>query len=180
MPGPAPVRITVSARQRGVLEQIVRRATSPQQQVRRARIVLAAADGANNEQVGRQVGVTEDTVRLWRERWSVAGEALLAAEAEGDDRALALIIGGVLADDPRSGAPTTFSPEQICQIVALACEPPTASARPIDRWTPRELADEAVKRGIVGRISPQSVERFLKGGRSAAASEPLLAHTGAR
>ena len=180
MPGPAPRRITVSARQRRVLERIIRRETSPQHLVRRAKIVLAAADGANNEEVGRQVAVTEDTARLWRQRWAQAGEALLAAEAEGDDRALEVIVTGVLADDPRSGAPATFTPEQICQIVALACEPPEASGRPIDRWTPRELADEAVKRGMVARISPQSVERFLKGGRSAAAAEPVLADAGAR
>jgi transposase len=183
MPGPAAERIVVSARQRQVLERIVRRGTSPQQQVRRAGIILAAAAGANNEQVGRAVGVIEETVRVWRRRWGQAAEALLAAEAEGgatDDRALEVVVAGVLADDPRSGTPPTFSPEQVCQIVALACEPPAVSGRPIERWTPRELADEAVQRGIVARISPQSVERFLKGGRAAAASEPLLAHAQAR
>ena len=48
----------------------------------------------------------------------------------------------------RPGAPTTFSAEQWCQIIALACEPPEASDRPISHWTPRELADEARKREI--------------------------------
>lgn len=166
MPGPAPRQVTVSGRQRRVLERIVLRESSSQQQVRRAKIVVAAVAGANNEEIGRQVGVTEDTARLWRERWGAAAEALLAAEAEGDDRALEVVVVGLLADEPRSGAPATFTPEEICQIVALACEPPEASARPIDRWTPRELADEAVKRGIVPRISPQSVERFLARRRS--------------
>ncbi len=49
-------------------------------------------------------------------------------------------------------------------IIALACEAPALSERPISHWTSKELADEAVKRGLVERISPQSVERFLKGG----------------
>ena len=53
----------------------------------------------------------------------------------------------------RPGAPATFSAEQWCQIIALACEPPEASGRPISHWTPRELADEACKRGIVATIS---------------------------
>ncbi len=176
MPGPAPQMIAVSTRQRGVLRAIIRRDTSPQQQVRRAKIVLAAADGANNEQVGRQVGVTEETARLWRGRWGAAGEVLLAAEAEGDERALAGIVAGVLGDEPRPGAPATFTAEQLCQIMALACTPPAEAGRPIERWTPRELADEAMSRGIVAAISPSTVGRFLKGGRPEAPPEPLLAH----
>jgi putative transposase len=58
--------------------------------------------------------------------------------------------------------------------VALACEPPPGSDRPVSHWTPRELADEAVKRAIVPAISPRSVGRFLKRGPAPAASEPLL------
>ena len=47
------------------------------------------------------------------------------------------------------------------RIMALACETPALSDRPVSNWTPRELADEAVKRGIVEQISPRTVERFL-------------------
>jgi hypothetical protein len=78
-------------------------------------------------------------------------------------------------DAPRPGAPATFSAEQWCQIIALACEPPEASGRPISHWTPRELADEACKRGIVERISERHVGRFLKSGRPQTAPQSLLA-----
>jgi putative transposase len=54
--------------------------------------------------------------------------------------------------------------------MALACEKPEAADRPVSTWTPRELADEAVKRGIVTKISPRTVERFLKGERFTAPS----------
>lgn len=178
MPGPAAQAIAVTARQRSAVERIIRRETSPQRRVRRARIVLAAAAGANNEEVGRRVGVSEETARTWRARWAAAGEALLAAEAEGDDRALEAVVAGVLADEPRSGAPARFAPEQLCALMALACTPPTEAGRPIDRWTPRELADEAARRGIVARISPSTVGRFLGRGRPQAAPQPLLAHPG--
>lgn len=161
MPGPFAQPIAVTARQRGVLERIVRRETSPQRLVRRATLVLAAAAGATNEEAGRRAGVGAEVARQWRARWAGAGEALLAAEAEGDDRALAAVVAGVLADEPRSGAPATFTPEQLCRIMALACTPPAEVGRPIDRWTPRELADEAARRGIVGRISPSTVRRFF-------------------
>jgi putative transposase len=97
-----------------------------------------------------------------------------------DERALRSHIADVLADAPRPGAPPTFTAEQIIHIIALACTPPAESERPIDAWTPRELADEAEKRQIVSSISARSVGRFLKTGRSQAAPQPLLAeHDGA-
>lgn len=173
--------IALTARQQRVVEGIVRRETSPQHQVRRAKVILAAAAGMHNEQIARALGVTDDTVRTWRGRWAAAAEALLAAEAEGgpgDDRALLAVVRGVLADEPRPGAPATFTPEQLCQLMAVACEPPGDSGRPISQWTPRELADEASKRGIVERISARTVGRFLVsgGGRGQAPPEPVLAH----
>lgn len=60
--------------------------------------------------------------------------------------------------------------------MALACEKPEVADRPVSAWTPRELAAEAVKRGMVSKISPRTVERFLKGERFTAPSETLLAH----
>jgi putative transposase len=80
-----------------------------------------------------------------------------------------------LHDAPRPGTPATFTVEQWCQIMALACEPPEDSARPISHWTPRELAAEAIKRGIVETISERHVGRFLKSGRAQTAPQPLLA-----
>lgn len=71
MSGPAPKPVSTTPRRRRVLEQIVRRHTSTQQQVRRARAILAAVDGATNAAVGRQVGMKEDTARTWRQRWEV-------------------------------------------------------------------------------------------------------------
>lgn len=62
------------------------------------------------------------------------------AFARGDDR------------EQRPGAPATFSFEQFMQIMALACETPISADRPVSSWTPRELADEAVKRGIGERM----------------------------
>jgi putative transposase len=163
-------------RVRGVLDHLARRHTSPQRLVRRVQIVLAAAAGGTNEAIARQVGWDRATVRIWRTRWLQAAPRLDAAVAAGeDDRVLARLVSEALADAPRCGAPPTFSAEQVVQLVAIACEPPPGSDRPISHWTPREVADEAVKRGIVPAISPRSVGRFLGSGRAAAPSEPLLA-----
>jgi len=54
----------------------------------------------------------------------------------------------------RSGTPATFTVEQWCQIMALACEPPADSERPISHWTPREVAAEAITHGPKRPLSP--------------------------
>ena len=176
MPGPQPRPIVLTNRQRETLKHLTRRTSSTQGLVRRARIVLAAAEGHNNEQIACRLGINRETARLWRRVWSDAQELLVAAEEETSEKALRECVEGVLADALRSGAPATFAPEQIVQIVALACEDPReGSGRAVSHWTPRELADEAVKRGIVGSISPRSVGRFLGRGGFEAPPNALLA-----
>ena len=66
-----------------------------------------------------------------------------------------------LSDAPRPGAPPTFTATQVAQILALACESPKLSGRPIARWTHRELHDEVLKRKIVESISVAQVGRYL-------------------
>jgi putative transposase len=178
MPGPTALPITVTPPQQLALERIVRRHTNPLALVHRAQIILAAASGAQNDVLARRLGCTRKTVRTWRARWAAAQAQLAVAQADTDE--LLAQIEAVLADAPRPGAPDTFSAEQIVQIVALACTPPAGVGRPVEAWTPRELADEAIKQQIVSAISPRSVERFLKSGRAQAAPKSLLAqHQGA-
>jgi len=173
MAGPQPLTVTLSPPQHRVLEALLRQHSCPQALALRARIVLGAATGQRNEPLARHLGCTPKTVRKWRARWLAAEAPLAAAEAVPDD--LRSTMARVLADAARSGAPDTFSAEQIVQIINLACTPPVAAGRPVDAWTPRELAAEATKRGIVTSISARSVERFLKSGGLAAAPQPLLA-----
>ena len=173
MPGPLPVPLTVSSPQQVVLERLLRQQTAPQALVRRAKIVLAAATGQRNEPIAAQLGCSPTTVRLWRGRWAAAESALAAGEQDATE--LRTTMAAVLADAPRPGAPDTFTAEQIVQIINLACTPPPDVGRPVDAWSQRELAEEAVNQGIVATISPSSIGRFLKTGRSQAASQPLLA-----
>lgn len=173
MAGPQPIAITLSPPQQALLEELLRQHSCPQAQVLRARIIVGAAAGHRNDPLAQHLGCTPKTVRKWRRRWAAAQAQLAAAEA--DPRDLRVTLAAVLADAPRPGTPDTFTAEQIVEIINLACSPPAQAGRPCVAWTPRELADEAGKRGIVTRISPQSVARFLKSGRGASASQPLLA-----
>lgn len=169
MRGPKPATIVLTTRQFELLQQLTRRQSAAQQLVRRARIILLAAAGVNNSHIGAQLDLARDNVRVWRERCLAATADLAALELELDDKQLAARIELLLADEARPGTPPTFSPEQVVRIVALCCEKPAAYGRPISHWSARELADEAVKQGIVETISARSVGRFLKSGRFAAA-----------
>ena len=173
MSGPLPVPITVSPPQRAVLEHLLRQQTAPQALIRRVKMVLAAASGQRNEPIAAQLGCSPTTVRLWHRRCAAAESALAVVEQDAAD--LRTTIAAVLADAPRPGAPDTFTAEQLVQIINLACTPPPDADRPVDAWSQRELAEEAVKQGIVAAISPSSVGRFLKTGRSQATAQPLLA-----
>ena len=122
----------------------------------RCRIILLADEGISVHETMRQLKIGRTTVQNWRKR------RLQNSEQENP---LARLQGA-----PRSGAPAIYTAEQICSIIAIACERPEDSQRPITHWTQQEIADEAIKRGIVDYISQRSVGRFLK--RSGPATPP--------
>ncbi len=95
--------------------------------------------------------------------WREAEARLTEIEAIGKAEELAAAIVSMLSDQPRSGAPVTFTAEQVCQILAVACEAPAESKRPVAEWTPREPAEEVVQRGIVSRISGRKMIRPANG-----------------
>ncbi len=180
MPFPQAKPLHVSPLQQELLQRMVQRTTSAQRLVKRGHIILEAATGMSTTQIAAQQQVDSETVRRWRDRWHAAQARLQALEASGKPKLLSQAIEVLLSDEQRPGAPATFTFEQFMRIMALACETPASADRPVSSWTPRELADEAVKRGMVEQISPRTVERFLKGDRFTAPSQALLAHAAAR
>ena len=147
-------RVVLSEKEQEELRQISKRHRSEQQMARRARMVLAAAQGQSNAQIARELEVNVDTVRLWRDRW---------VGLQGIDLDT-LSIAERLQDAPRAGVKPRITAEQRCQIAALACEAPAQSGRPISQWTGREIAEEVKARGIVEQISPRHAGRLLKKG----------------
>jgi putative transposase len=130
------------------LNELVRAHSTPQKLAERGRIVLLAAAGLGVTETAQRLGIWRKTSGHWRRRWRDAdGSAGVAAR---------------LSDAPRCGAPATFTPEVICQIMALACADPETLDVPISQWSQSELARQSVARGIVKSISHGSVGRFLK------------------
>jgi transposase len=161
MPGKA-ARITITERQQEILRSYSRSTTAPSRLRQRASIILMAFDGLLNDDIARSVGLIHRQVGRWRRRWADAWEQLVSIECCEPRAALRRAIEAVLGDEPRPGAPAKFTPEQVTQILAVACEPPEKSGRPITHWTGRELTEEVIKRRIVTSISPSQVSRYLR------------------
>lgn len=135
--------------ERQQLRQLVLRHCTPQQIALRAEIILLADEGHNHREIARSLNISRDMASLWRSRW--------LAKSEKD-----ISVVERLQDAERPGGPATFSLEQILQLFAIACKNPQTYGRPISDWTPRELALEMVKQGIVKTISPRYVGRLLE------------------
>lgn len=149
MPGLRPDPVTLTKTERIDLENLVNKHSTPQQIALRSRIILLAADGKNDQEIGRELKISRFAASRWRRRWlNLAGADKSVLER--------------LQDAPRSGRPPTFTPEQVTHLFAIACEDPRESGRPISHWTNQELADELIKRGIVETISSRHVGRLLE------------------
>jgi putative transposase len=131
------------------LQQLINRHNTPQQIVIRAKIILMASEGQNHREIARNLDINRQMARLWRNRW---------LETEGQE----LSIFQRLQDQERVGTPVKFSMEQVIELFALACSPPEDYGRTISHWTPRELADEIMKQGIIESISIRHIGRLLQ------------------
>jgi transposase len=138
----SPYVITLTPLDESVLRSRARSSTAAHRDVVRARIVLAAAEGATNAGIAAEVGVHVDTVRKWRRRFLTAG------------------LPG-LEDRPRSGRRRGFTPVQVAEVKALACTLPAETGAPLSRWSSTELANEVISRGIAETISAATVRRWL-------------------
>ncbi len=91
--------LSITDGERVELERVVRAHTTPQRTVKRARVVLLAAEGVPNRQISAQVGMSEEYVGMWRRRFE-------AERMKG------------LRDRPRSGRPRTYGHDDRLKIVA--------------------------------------------------------------
>lgn len=160
--------LVLTEREQAVLEALAHSRTRERRCGDRATIILQLAAGTPKQTIAQEVHLTRKIVYLWYDRWLAAQDRLRGAH-DAPDKDLRQLIEEILADQPRPGTPPTFTAEQVCQIIALACQKPEALGLPFTTWTPSELARAAMQQGIVSSISPASVDRFLKsGGRTTA------------
>ena len=91
MPRTSPFEIVLSQAERAELESVGRKYTSPYCDVVRAKVVLLAAEGMDNREIGNRLDLPRQIVSKWRKRF-------YEQRLEG------------LEGRPRSGRPPLFSP----------------------------------------------------------------------
>ena len=160
MPGKA-AKVIVTERQLPLLVEFSRSQSEAGFVRQRATIIVRSWEGRSNEEIAAELGLGRHAVGVWRRRWRDAWEELTRLEC-AEPRRLREALHEMFRDAPRSGSPGKYTAEQVTLILAVACEPPKKSGRPITHWTHAELRDEVVQRGIVPAISVRQVGRYLE------------------
>lgn len=111
--------LNIDAQTRNTLDKFVASPSTPQSLVLRSRIVLAAANGSNNQQIAAALKIPAITVGKWRRSFAVDG-------VEG------------LRDSPRSGRPPKHDAETRRRLQTRVCQQPEDQSR----WSVRTLAAE--------------------------------------
>ena len=126
--------VHLSRKDRKVLEACCRSPVTLQRDLKRARIVLLAADGRSTRSIAKEVGVQPRIVSLWRHRYADQG-------LEG------------LQDKPRPGKQPIYTKTTDKRILKLLDKPPPQG---FARWTGPLLAE------ALGDVDVQYVWRFLR------------------
>lgn len=116
--GKAAPAIELSTSERQELEGLAGRRRTAQGLARRARIILMAASGLENQVIAKRVGASVNTVGAWRRRYA-------AKRLDG------------LYDDPRPGAPRSIGDEEIAETIRLTLETTPVGAT---HWSLRLMA----------------------------------------
>lgn len=156
-------KIELNEKSRTVLKKLSNSRQAGSHLRERATIILLCDERKTNPEISAALEISKNTVSKWRTRWKEHENKIKNSDTEGI--AYQREIEKVLNDNPRSGTPPKFTPEQNCQIQAIACEIPEDSGQSFTSWTLKSIAEEAVKRGIVKSISRYTVHVFLKDGR---------------
>jgi transposase len=112
------VALILTDDERRRLESLAHRSRSAPQVARRARIILACAEGTNSKVVARRLRVTPATVCKWRARF-------VQQRLDG------------LYDEPRPGAQRTITDDQVETVIIRTLE---TTPRGATQWSTREMA----------------------------------------
>jgi transposase len=123
--------LVLTEAERAELLRWARRATTAQYLAKRARIVLACAEGVANNQVAVELGVSVTAVNRWRSRF-------VAARLDG------------LLDEPRPGRPSSILLEQVEDVLVATLEQTPSDAT---HWSRASMAQRSgLSKSTIGRI----------------------------
>ncbi len=133
--------VDLSPTEREELVALTSKGTVRARKMKRAQILLKAADGATDALIVAALKVSRPCVERVRKRFVAGG------------------LPRALNEDPRPGQKSKLTGPQQARVIAEACStPPSGHAR----WTLRLLADRVVTLGFTGKISRETVRQVLK------------------
>lgn len=153
--------LRLTSKQSVLLNQLIASRTDRSDHVIRAQIIMMASKGITNRAIAKYLNIHRSTAGKWRHRWLQAQGQLAYMDVEEVGVQYKRLVLSVLSDNERSGAPCKFTPEQLCQILNVACEKPEDVGLPLSHWSLSSLSDELKKRGIVDSISNSQLSLFL-------------------
>jgi transposase len=114
--------LLISDEQRAGLKGIVGSPSLPHRAVRQAEGLLLAVDGISNEEIGRRVGVSANTVRAWRARFAKEGVGGIGVVAPGrgpkSELPVAEVVRATLNEAPPDGS-THWSTRTMAQRIGI-------------------------------------------------------------
>jgi transposase len=132
--------VTLEDDERAHLEHLLHGGTHATRKVTRARILLKAAEGAEDSAIAAALAVGRATVERTRRRFVEEGL-------------------GALKERPRPGQQPKLDAKAEARVMAEAC---SAAPEGRQRWTLSLLADRVVALGLAASYSYESVRRVLK------------------
>jgi transposase len=145
---PYKYQIRLSSKEKQILRALKRAGKTERRVADRARIILWTAAGLTVDEIARRLEFHRSTVINWR-KW------YLERRADG------LSVQESLQDKPRSGRPSKFTPLEVTQIKAIACEQPAKLELPLSRFSLQEVHNWVLQAGIVPEISVSTLWRLL-------------------
>ena len=145
---PHKYHIRLNGQEKQALRQLKRNGKTERRLADRARIILWTADWVAVDDISTRLGVHRSTVIFWRQRFV-------------EDQRQGWPVVERLRDRPRSGRPAQFTPAQVAQIKAVACEQPAQLELPLSRFSLGEIALWIKQADIVAAISASTVWRLL-------------------
>lgn len=133
--------VDLTEAERAELRELTCKGQIRARKMKRAQILLLAADGATDAAIMAALGVSRPCVERTRQRFVEGG------------------LAKALTESPRPGAKRKLDGKQEARLIAEACSTaPEGHAR----WTFRLLADRVVQLELVESISHETVRQVLK------------------
>ena len=133
--------ISLTDEDRKILKQFVKKGLKKARAIARAKVLLFADEGYNNNDISKMTDVHRQGIWRIKKRYSEEG------------------LQFILKEKPRSGQPRKYTKKQEAEIIAMACTKPPKGR---ERWSVRLLTERMKRRKGFESLNRETVRLILK------------------